>query len=256
MEERADIAIIGGTANIDSGILSDVREVDITTPFGRPSGSFTIGNLEGARVALVSRHGKDHSIPPHKINFKANIDALSQLGVKRIIATATVGSLREDFKAGHVVIPDQFIDQSREAHTFYGKGNFFHVSMADPFCPEIRKVLIDSAGHEGATVHEKGTYIKIDGPQFSTRAQSIMNRQFADIVGMTCIPEAILAREREICLAVVATVTDYDVWADTPVTFEEIKNVMRENLETKKKILQKAAIHLLCRWISLNWNFQ
>jgi 5'-methylthioadenosine phosphorylase len=238
--DSADLAIIGGTASIDPAMLGDAREVDLTTPYGKPSDRITLGSLEGTRVAILPRHGKSHSIAPHHINFRANIDALHQLGVKRIIATATVGSLQEEFRAGDVVIPDQFIDWSREVHSYVDVGKVFHISMADPFCTEMRQTLNNATKKLGIPCHGRGTYLKIDGPQFSTRAASRMYRQFADVIGMTCIPEAILARERGICLAVVATVTDYDVWADSPVTYEEIKSVMSRNLESKKRILLDA----------------
>ena len=235
--DSAEIAIIGGTASIDPSLLEDVRDVEVSTPYGRPSDAITIGSLEGVSVAILPRHRRGHTIPPHAINFRANIDALHRLGVTRIIATAAVGSLQEEFKRGDVVIPDQFVDWSRDVHSFFGEGKFFHVSMADPFCPELRRTLADTAKRLGLSVHGKGTYLKIDGPQFSTRAASRMYRNFADIIGMTCIPEAILAREREMCLGVLATVTDYDVWADLPVSYEEIKDVMRINLENTKRVL-------------------
>lgn len=240
MQERADIAIIGGTATIDPALLGNVREVEVDTPYGKPSGSVTVGELEGVKVAILPRHGKGHTIAPHHINFRANIDALSQLGVKRMIATATVGSLQEEYKAGDVVIVDQFIDWSKQVHSFVEIGKVYHVSLAEPFCPEMRKVLIDVVKGLGLRFHEKGTYVKIDGPQFSTRAASRMYRQFGDIVGMTCIPEAILALEKGICPAIVATVTDYDCWQEKPVSYEEIKRVMGENLENKKNILLEA----------------
>jgi len=237
--ENAKIGIIGGTASIDPSLLSDVKEIDIDTPFGKPSDKITIGKFEGKMIAILPRHGRNHTIPPHEINFKANIHALKQLGVKRIIATAAVGSLKEEYKAGDVVIPDQFIDMSRTVHTMYGTGKFYHVSMADPFCSEMRERLIDATRRVGVSLKERGTYVKIDGPQFSTRASSRMYMQFGEIIGMTCIPEAILARESEICLSVLATVTDYDVWADKPVSFDEIKKVMSKNLENTKKIIQE-----------------
>ena len=242
--ESADVAIIGGTASIDPDLLMNIWEVSFETPFGRPSDSITIGELEGMRIAILPRHGRGHTIPPHLINHRANIDALHQLGVKRIIATAAVGSLQEDYKAGDVVIPDQFIDWSKAVHGFYDEGRFYHVSMADPFCSEIRECLIETVKDLDIPFHDKGTYLKIDGPQFSTRAASRMYRQFADIIGMTCIPEAILARERQMCLAVLATVTDYDVWAEKPVSYDEIKQVMAGNIENTKNILQETVKNL------------
>jgi 5'-methylthioadenosine phosphorylase len=244
MEELAEIGIIGGTASIDTNLLKDAREIEVDTPYGKPSGRITVGTFEGRKIAMLPRHGKDHTIPPHEINFRANIRALKQLGVKRIIATATVGSLKEDYRAGEVVIPDQFVDMSKSIHSMYGTGKFYHVSMADPFCSEMRKTLIETTKGLGIPLKEKGTYVKIDGPQFSTRAASRMYRQFGDLIGMTCIPEAILARESEICLSVIATVTDYDVWAEKPVSFDEIRRVMAQNLENTKRIIQETIRNL------------
>lgn len=238
--DSADVAIIGGTTIIDTSLLDGLREVEVHTPYGRPSDTITLGSIEGVGVAVLPRHGRGHTIPPHLINFRANVDALHQLGVKRIVATAAVGSLKDEFRAGDIVIPDQFIDWSKEVHGFYGDGKFYHVSMADPFCPEVRQTLIETCKKLGLSHHETGTYLKIDGPQLSTRAASRMYRQFADIIGMTCIPEAILARERQMCLAVLATVTDYDVWAERPVRFDEIRRVISQNAENTKKVLHEA----------------
>jgi len=237
--ESAEIAIIGGTAVFNTDLLEGKKEVRLTTPYGNPSESITLGTFHGRKVAILPRHGKGHTIPPHRINFRANIQALKQLGVSRIFALAACGSLKEDYRAGEVVIPDQFIDWSKQVHTFFdAQGKFYHVSMADPFCPELSKLLAAAARGLKIPVHDKGTYLKIDGPQFSTKSASRMYRQFADIIGMTSIPEAILAREKEICLSVIATVTDYDVWADKPVSYEEIRSVMKKNMENTEKILE------------------
>jgi 5'-methylthioadenosine phosphorylase len=239
--ERADIAIIGGTAMIDPSVLDNVREIEVVTPYGRPSDAITLGELGDRVIAFLPRHGKAHNIPPHLINFKANIDALSRLGVKRVIATATVGSLQEQFRPGEVMVPDQFIDWSKNPHTFVDDSKVFHVSLADPFCPELRSALIEATRKLGYPVHEKGTYVKIDGPQFSTRAASHMYRKFGDVIGMTSVPEAILSMERGMCPAIVATVTDYDCWRDSIVIYEEVKRVMAEGLEKKKAILLETA---------------
>jgi len=244
MEETAEIGIIGGTASIDTNLLKDAREIEVDTPYGKPSDRITLGVLEGRRVAILPRHGKNHTIPPHEINFRANIHALKQMGVKRIIATAAVGSLKEEYRAGEVVVPDQFIDMSRKIHSMYGTGKFYHVSMADPFCTEMRKTMIEVTKRLGIPLKENGTYVKIDGPQFSTRAASRMYRQFGDIVGMTSIPEAILARESEICFSIIATVTDYDVWAERPVSFDEIRRVMARNIDNTKRIIQETIRNL------------
>ena len=238
--ENAEIAIIGGTAVFNTGLLQNAKEVKVSTPYGSPSDSITIGTFRGRKLAILPRHGKSHAIPPHKINFRANIYALKQLGVSRILALAAAGSLKEEYKPGDVVIPDQFIDWGKQVHTFYDEGKFYHVSMADPFCPELNKLLVSTAKSLKIPVHDKGTYLRIEGPQFSTRSASRMYRQFGDIIGMTCIPEAILAREKEICFSVIATVTDYDVWSEKPVSYEEIKAVMKRNLENTEKILENA----------------
>jgi 5'-methylthioadenosine phosphorylase len=236
--ESAEIAIIGGTGVFNTDLLEGKREVKVSTPYGSPSDSITIGAFKGRKLAILQRHGKAHTIPPHRINSRANIHALKQFGVTRIFALAAVGSLKEDYKAGEVVIPDQFIDWGKQVHTFYDEGKFYHVSMADPFCPELNRLLASVAKSLKIPVHDKGTYARIEGPQFSTRSASRMYRQFGDIIGMTCIPEAILAREKEICLSVIATVTDYDVWAEKPVSYEEIRSVMKKNMENTEKILE------------------
>jgi 5'-methylthioadenosine phosphorylase len=236
------IGIIGGTGVHDPKLLENTRAVDVKTPYGKPSGKITIGDFEGRKVAILPRHGPGHSIPPHMINFKANVWALNDLGANRVFATAAVGSLREDYKAGDVVVVDQFIDFSRQVHTFYDGPKVYYVSMADPFCPELRGLLIDAAKGLGVPLKEKGTYLKIDGPQFSTRAASSMYGRFADIIGMTAVPEAILCRELGMCFAIIATVTDYDCWrsSDAPVNIEIIKQVMAKNLDNTRNILQTA----------------
>jgi len=235
-----EIGIIGGTGVYDPDLLRDAKQVEVETPFGKPSDKITIGVYEGRKVAILPRHGSGHSIPPHGINFRANIWALKKLGARYVFATAAVGSLKEDYRAGDVVIPDQFIDLGKAVHTFHDGPKVYHVSLADPFCPALRRLLVDTANSLNIPVKEKGTYLKIDGPQFSTRAASRMYRQFADIIGMTAVPEAILCREQEICFATIATVTDYDVWADKPVSIEAIKQVMAKNLDNTKRVLAMA----------------
>lgn len=236
--EKAEIGFIGGTGLYDSSILKDVSTVDIKTEYGEPSCTFNLGLLNNKRVAFIARHGKCHTIPPHELNFRANINAFEKLGVKRIVACCAVGSLKEEYKPGDIVIPDQFIDWKKSMTTFYNTGNVRHVSLADPFCPEIRRALIVTCKDLGIRYHDKAVYICTEGPRFSTRAESKMFRNFADIIGMTGVPEAVLARERELCLAILATVTDYDVWADKPVTFDEVKKTMKENDEKVKQIIK------------------
>ena len=234
------IGIIGGTGVYDPKLVKNARQVKMHTPYGNPSDLITVGEFEGKEIAFIPRHGSNHTIPPHKVNWKANIHALKELGCDRVLATCATGSLNENYKPGDVVIVDQFIDWSKNEHTFYDEGQFYHVSLADPFCKEIRQELVKAAKEMNITVHEKGTYLRIEGPQFSTRAASKMYKQFAELIGMTGIPEAILCREKEMCFAIIATITDYDVWAEKPVNFDEIKKVAAENLENTRKILQKA----------------
>jgi 5'-methylthioadenosine phosphorylase len=235
---EAEVGIIGGTGVYDPDLLEDAKPVDVKTPFGDPSDRFTVGVYEGKRVAILPRHGSDHSIPPHKINFRANIWALKELGCSRILATCACGSLKEELKPGDMVFPDQFIDLSKSVHTFYDEGKFYHVGMADPFCSELRGLLVNKANDLGINNHNKVTYLKIDGPQFSTRAASNMYRNFAGIIGMTGVPEAILTREKEMCFAIIATVTDYDSWIGKATDFSEMKQIMAKNLENTKRVLK------------------
>lgn len=234
------IAIIGGSGLEDPSLFVKIKEVKIKTPFGYPSGPISIGNFSGTAVAFLSRHGKKHQYPPHKVNSLANLWALKKLGIERIIAISAVGSLQEDFKPGDIVICDQFIDFTKKReYTFYDKGAT-HVSLADPFCPELRDLFYKEAGKMAIPVHEKGTYWCIEGPRFSTRAESKFFRHFADIIGMTMSPEVNLARELEICYITLAMVTDYDVWQQHPVNTEEVIKMMGQNADRIKKLLTSA----------------
>ena len=241
MANSADIGIIGGTGIYDSGLFSQKHEVKAYTPYGEPSDTITLGEYSRTKVAFIPRHGKNHRIPPHKINNRANIWALRQLGVKRIIAPSAVGSLQEDYKPGDLVIPDQFIDFTKKReYTFYDGGQVCHISMADPFCPELRYIATDSIKKLKFPLHsEEATYVCIDGPRFSTRAESKFFRHMmgAKIIGMTLVPEVSLAREAEICYISIATVTDYDVWADQPVSSIEIIEMLAKNVEKSKRII-------------------
>jgi 5'-methylthioadenosine phosphorylase len=237
---KADVGIIGGTGVYDPGIFKNIKPFDVKTPFGKTSDFFLIGDFEKKKVAFLSRHGKDHKIPPHEINFKANISGFEKLGVTKILASCATGSLREEYKPGQIVIPDQYIDFKKTSTTFYDTGDVTHVSLADPFCSELRKVLIESCEKLGIDHHTKGAYLCIEGPRFSTRAESKMYRKFAELIGMTGVPEAYLAREKEICFAIIATITDYDVWADKPVDVEEVIRVMKENQNKVKSLLKEA----------------
>jgi 5'-methylthioadenosine phosphorylase len=238
-QESAEIGIIGGTGVYDPNIFQGIREVKVFTPYGSPSHYVSVGQYNGRKIAFVPRHGRDHSIPPHKINYRANMYALKHLGVKCVISVSSVGSLRENLQPGMFVFPDQFIDRTKSrADTFYDGAQVAHVSSADPFCPEMRKLLASSASKNSVEFQDGSTYICIEGPRFSSRAESRLFRQWgADIVGMTLYPEVILAREAELCYACLGMVTDYDVWADKPVTADEVTKVMRRNVENAKKII-------------------
>lgn len=240
-ETRAEVGIIGGSGLYDPDFVSNPQQVKVYTPYGQPSDYITVGEMAGKRVAFLPRHGRGHRIPPHKINYRANIYALASLGVKWVISVSAVGSLREDIAPGHFVVPDQFVDMTKgRQYTFFDEGVVAHVSMADPFCECLRKRLIDAAQRAGATVHARGTYVCIEGPRFSTRAESRIWRDVfkADIVGMTLVPEVNLACEAQLCYATLAMVTDYDVWAEHPVTAEEVVRIMNANVSKAREILR------------------
>jgi len=239
---QAEIGIIGGTGLYDPKLLTNVEEVTLNTPYGAPSDAITVGELSGRRVAFLPRHGKKHTIRPTDINSRANIFALKKLGVQRILAPSAVGSLKEEFKPGDLVFADQFIDRTtRREQSFYTEKQVCHISVAEPMCPEIRQTLIAVAKDTSIRAHNTGTYVCIEGPRFSTKAESRMFRSWgADIVGMTVVPECVLAREAEICYASIATVTDYDVWKDHPVCVDEIVATLRANIENVKRIIVEA----------------
>ena len=239
MNESAEIGIFGGTGIYDSGLLNDSKEITIETPYGKTSDSITIGEFNGRKVAFMPRHGKKHTIPPHLINFRANIWAFKELGVKRIIAPSAVGSLKEDFQPGHFALPSQFIDftKSRKG-TFSENGRVIHISVADPFCPELQNVVLDAVKDQEIEIHKDCTYVCIEGPRFSTKAESKFFRTTgADIIGMTLVPECQLAREAQICYVSISTITDYDVWAEKPVMAKEVMETLAKNVEMTKKIL-------------------
>ena len=239
MNEIAEIGIFGGTGIYDSGLLKDSKEISIDTPYGKTSDSITVGEFNGKKVAFMPRHGKKHTIPPHLINFRANIWAFKELGVKRIIAPSAVGSLKEEFEPGNLALPSQFIDftKSRKG-TFSEDGRVIHISVADPFCPELQKVILNVTKIQGIKIHQDCTYMCIEGPRFSTKAESRFFRTTgADIIGMTLVPECQLAREAQICYVSLSTVTDYDVWAEKPVTAKEVMETLAKNVEMTKKLL-------------------
>jgi 5'-methylthioadenosine phosphorylase len=241
-ERSAEVAVIGGTGVYDPEIIEDAREVKVYTPFGTPSDLVTLGVYGGRDIAFIPRHGKGHQIPPHRINNRANIWALKELGVERIVASSAVGSLREDYGPGDFVLTEQFIDRTKKRlDTFYEGGQLCHISSADPVCPQLHGFFVDHAKRLDLRVHPTGTYVCVEGPRFSTRAESKLFRQWgADIVGMTIFPECVLAREAEICYVSVAMVTDYDVWAEKPVSTHEIIETMTENSANFKRLIMEA----------------
>jgi len=238
---QAEFGVIGGTGLYDPNLLKNIQEITVDTPYGKPSDAITVGELGGKSVAFLPRHGKKHTIRPTDINVRANIFALKKLGVKRLLAPSTVGSLREEYHPGEIVFTDQFIDRTtRREQSFYtsAENKVCHITVADPMCPELHKTLVSIAKEMQIKMHETGTYVCIEGPRFSTKAESRMYRQWgADIVGMTLVPECVLAREAEICYASISTVTDYDVWKDHVVSIDEIKNVMTKNIENVKHLI-------------------
>jgi 5'-methylthioadenosine phosphorylase len=238
---QAEFGVIGGTGLYDPKLLKNVQEITVETPYGKPSDTITVGELSGKTVAFLPRHGKKHTIRPTDINARANIFALKKLGAKRILAPSTVGSLREEYHPGEIVFCDQFIDRTtRREQSFYtaAESKVCHISVAEPMCPELRKTLISVAKELKIKLHKTGTYVCIEGPRFSTKAESKMYRQWgADVVGMTLVPECVLAREAEICYSSISTVTDYDVWKDHVVSVEDILATMKSNIENVKRII-------------------
>lgn len=241
MEDRPEIGIIGGSGLYS--ILSDAETHEIVTDFGQTSELVSIGTLEGKSVAFIPRHGSKHTLPPHKIPYKANIEALRYVGVKRIIATNAVGSLSKDYKIGDFVFFDQFFNmtQGRE-DTFTHEEKVVHISTADPYCPELRSVAVDAAKELGIRYHAEGTVVVINGPRFSTRAESkFFSRQGFQLIGMTQYPEVALARERELCYLAIGLVSDYDVGiegvVDRPVSSEDLQKAFAENMSLLKSLV-------------------
>jgi len=235
---RRTVAVIGGsgvTGIFEGGAKRTHR---VATPWGAPSGPIEEGEVGGLRVLFLPRHGAGHTIPPHRVNYRANIDALRSLGAEAVVTVSSVGSLREELAPGTFVLPSQFVDFTKQRPTtFYDGGRVFHVSLADPFCPELSR-LAAAAGRSAGTPFADGkTYVCVEGPRFSTRAESAYFRSFADVIGMTLVPEVTLARERALCYVCLAMVTDYDVWADRPVETREILETMHRNVERMGRLL-------------------
>jgi len=239
---EAKVGVIGGSGLYNMEGLTEVEKVKISTPFGEPSDAIMLGNLEGVRIAFLPRHGEGHRISPSELPAKANIYALKSLGVERIVSVNAVGSLKEEIEPLDVVIPDQLIDCTRgRASTFFTDGIVGHVSLAEPFCPVLSQLSFEASTKVGAKVHKGGTYLVMEGPQFSTKAESQLYRSWgADIIAMTALPEAKLAREAEICYAIIALVTDYDCWHPSceSVTTEMILTNLRKGIDTVKSILK------------------
>jgi 5'-methylthioadenosine phosphorylase len=241
---KAKIAVIGGTGLEKIEGLTDIQLVNIDTLFGKPSDAITIGNLDGIGMAFLPRHGRGHFISPTELPTRANIYALKSLGVEQIIAVCSCGSFKQELAPGHLVIPDQLIDRTRNrVNTFFTDRIVAHIGFAEPFCRELSQILYESAREAKAIVHAKGTYVCMEGPAFSTRAESKLYRSWgADIIGMTALPEAKLAREAEICYAVIACVTDYDSWWDPgkPVDVATVIKTLNDNIALSKLIIKLA----------------
>lgn len=242
MQQQVGIGVIGGSGIYEIEALTDVQEINVDTPFGPPSDAIMVGILGGKRIAFLPRHGRGHRIMPHELNSRANIYALKSLGVERIISVSACGSMREDYAPRHIVIPDQIMDRTKaRPNSFFGDGIVAHIGMADPFCPALSETLYQAVAQTGATVHKGGTFVVIDGPQFSTKAESRIYRQWGvDIIGMTAIPEAKLAREAEICYACMGHITDYDVWheSEEPVSLDMLLDNLRANAQATKQAIE------------------
>ena len=240
------LAVIGGSGLYAMPGLKDTQEMDMTTPYGKPSAPIILGTLEGQRVAFLARHGIGHHISPSEVPYRANIYALKSLGVERIISISACGSLRDDYAPGEIVVPDQVFDFTRgRARSFFGEGLVAHISVADPICPDLSQQVYQAVVAAGGKVHQGGEFITIEGPRFSTKAESHTYRSWGmSIIGMTTSPEVFLAREAEICYAVMAHVTDYDVWhtSEEPVTVEMVIEILHRNTQ-----LAQEAVRLLAR---------
>lgn len=249
MGDEIALAVLGGSGFYDMPGLADVREVAVETPYGPPSDVLRVGTLEGHRIAFLARHGRGHRLLPSELPQRANFWALKSLGVTRALAVSAVGSLRAEIAPGQLVVPNQLVDRTRgqRAATFFGNGVVAHVSFADPFCPATRQAVLGAAADAGATVHDGGTYVVIEGPAFGTRAESEIYRGWgASVVGMTALPEAKLAREAELCYATVAAVTDYDAWhaVHGPVDARTVFAMLQNNVEVSREVVRRLVSRL------------
>ena len=238
------IGVIGGSGLYEMEGLTSIKDVKVATPFGEPSDAYICGSLGGVEMVFLPRHGRGHRFTPTEVNYRANIYGMKKLGVERIISVSAVGSMREDIEPGHIVVPSQFYDHTKHRKsTFFGNGVVAHVGFADPVCHGLSDILVNAGEKTGAKIHRGGTYICMEGPQFSTRAESNIYRGWGvDVIGMTNATEAKLAREAEICYATIALSTDYDCWHETEedVTVEAVIAVLMKNVETAKKIIKEA----------------
>ena len=248
---RASIGIIGGSGLYEMPELVNVEEVVVTTPFGSPSDSLFVGELEGISVAFLARHGRGHQLNPSEIPSKANIFALKAVGVRQLISISAVGSLQETIHPKDLVIPDQLVDRTHgRPSTFFENGVVAHISFAEPFCPVMRPLLVEELNKNGSAVHDGGTYVVIEGPSFSTIAESKIYRSWdASVIGMTALPEAKLAREAEICYTTLACVTDYDVWREThgSVTVDMVLANLQDNIAVAQKLIRQLVTQLPSR---------
>jgi 5'-methylthioadenosine phosphorylase len=242
MTEVPVLGVIGGSGLYHMSGLEDAESVDVQTPFGNPSAPVVVGKVAGKWVAFLARHGIGHHINPSEVNYRANIYALKSLGVRRVVSISACGSLREDYAPGHIVIPDQIFDFTRQRErTFFGEGLVAHVGVADPLCESFSQQVYESVSQAGATVHQGGSFITIEGPRFSTKAESNVFRSWGmSIIGMTASPEVFLAREAEMCYAIMAHVTDYDVWhvSEEPVSVEIVIRTLLQNTEVAQQAIQ------------------
>src|SRR5512138_1082874 len=249
MSENVTLAIIGGSGLYEMPGLADSHEHPLTTPFGTPSAPIVVGTLEGKQVAFLARHGIGHHLTPSEVPYRANIYALKSLGAERIVSISACGSLQEEFAPGHIVIPDQIYDNTHQrARSFFGEGLVAHVSVADPFCADLSDDVEAAVGQAGGVVHRGGSFITIEGPRFSTKAESKTYRSWGmSIIGMTASPEAFLAREAEVCYATMAHVTDYDVWhvSEAPVTVEMVIQTLNKNTALAQEALRLLSRNLM-----------
>jgi len=248
MTDSSILAVIGGSGLYEMPGLKDTREFKPDTPFGKPSSPVVVGTLEGQQVAFLARHGIGHHITPSEVNYRANIYALKSLGAEHVLSISACGSLRDDYAPGEIVVPDQLFDFTRDRkRSFFGEGMVAHISVADPFCPDLSTQVYEATKSTGVTVHRGGAFITIEGPRFSTKAESNVFRSWGmSLIGMTTSPEAYLAREAELCYAVMAHVTDYDVWhvSEQTVTVERVIEILNRNTQVAQEAVRNLARNL------------